>query len=166
MNQVGEQVVYGIHGICNIVAQEERTVDRKRVTYLVLEPVGQHGSRYLVPIHSEAAMGKLRPMLTPDELEALLRSDRIRQDCWIQDENRRKQTYRELIGSGDRERLMAMVSTLYRHRAAQAAAGRKCHMCDENFLRDAERILTGEFSVVLNMPPEQVRQYLRSSLEG
>ena len=165
MYQVGDKVVYGIHGVCMVVDQEERLVDRKRVTYLALEPVGQGGSRYLVPTHNAAAMAKLRHMLSKEELEALMDSEEVCVDSWIKDENQRKQTYRELISSGDRARLMQMVRTLYRHRKAQAAAGRKCHLCDENFLRDAERLLVGEFSIVLGMEPEQAKQYIRNKLK-
>jgi len=125
MYQVGDQVVYGIHGVCRVSALEERVIDRKRVTYLALEPMGQEGAKYLVPTHNAAAMSKLRSMLTPSELEALLHSSQVRTDGWIRDENLRKQTYRELISGGDRQKLMQMVHTLYRHRAAQTAAGKK-----------------------------------------
>lgn len=165
MYQVGEKVVYGAYGVCKVVDQEERVIDRKRATYLVLEPVGQSSSKYLVPTHNAAAMAKLRHMLSRDELEAMMASEEVLADGWIQDENQRKQTYRELIGSGDRVRLMQMVRTLYRHRKAQAEAGKKCHLCDENFLRDAEKLLVGEFSIVLNMEPEQVKQYIRNKLK-
>lgn len=165
MYQVGDKVVYGIHGVCMVADQEERVVDRKRVTYLVLEPVGQDGSRYLVPTHNAAAMAKLKHMLSKEELEALMDSDEVQADGWIRDENQRKQTYRELIGSGDRARLMQMVRTLYRHRKAQAAAGKKTHLCDENFLRDAEKLLVSEFSIVLGMEPDQAKQYIRNKLK-
>lgn len=161
MYQVGDKVVYGIHGVCCVVDQEERLVDRKRLTYLALEPIGQDGARFLVPIQNAAAMAKLRRMLSREELEAILKSDEVRADGWIKDENQRKQAYRELINSGDRTKLMCMVHTLYRHKAAQAAAGRKCHLCDENFLRDAEKLLTSEISIVLNMDSDQVRSYIR-----
>ena len=30
MYQMGDQVVYGIHGVCRIVEEEKRVVDRKR----------------------------------------------------------------------------------------------------------------------------------------
>ena len=40
MYHIGDQVVYGIHGVCRIVDEEKSTVDRKTVTFLVLEPVG------------------------------------------------------------------------------------------------------------------------------
>lgn len=165
MYQVGDQVVYGMHGVCSVVEEEKRVVDRKAVTYLVLEPVGQSGSKFLVPTHNAAAMAKVRHMLTKEELDAMLCSDVVRNDGWIRDENLRKQTYRELIGSGDRVRLAQMVRTLYCHKSAQAEAGRKVHLCDDNFLRDAEKLLASEISVVLGMDADQAKQYLRSKLK-
>ena len=165
MFQVGDQVVYGSHGVCRVVDQEERVVDRKRMTYLALEPVGQGGSKYLVPTQNAAAMAKLRRMLSREELEDMLASEEVRADSWIKDENLRKQTYRKLINSGDRIKLMRMVRTLYLHKASQAAAGRKCHLCDENFLRDAEKLLTSEFSLVLGLEPDQVRRYMAERLK-
>ncbi len=165
MYQVGDQVVYGIHGVCQVADLEERVIDRKRVTYLALEPMGQEGSRYLVPTHNAAAMGKLRKMLTPEAMEALLRSEEVRANGWIKDENQRKQTYRELISSGDRLNLMKMVHTLYNHKQQQSAAGKKVHLCDENFLRDAEKLLAGEIAIVLGLEPDQAKKYVREQLK-
>ena len=165
MFQRGDRVVYGIHGVCDVIDTEKQMVDRKQVIYLVLEPVGQPGARFLVPTHNAAAMGKLKKMLSRDEMEAMLLSDAVRVDCWIADEGRRKQTYRELISSGDREKLMAMVHTLYVHKARQAEAGRKVHLCDDNFLRDAEKLLMGEAAIVMGMEPEQAKRYIKSSLK-
>lgn len=162
----GDQVVYGIHGVCSIVAQEKQIVNRKPVIYLVLEPLGQRGSRYLVPTQNAAAMAKLRPMLTREQMEALFASNEIRQNIWIPDENRRKQQYRELIGSGDREKLMQLVYTLYLHKQRQLDAGKKCHMIDDNFLRDAERLLASEVAVVLEIQQDQARQYIREHLSA
>jgi len=165
MYQIGDQVVYGVHGVCRVVDQEERVIDRKRVTYLALEPVGQDGSRYLVPTHNAAAMSKVKQMLSKEDLTALMDSEEVRSDGWIRDENQRKQTYRELISSGDRVKLMQMVRTLYRHKAAQAAAGRKVHMCDDNFLRDAEKLLTGEVAIVMGIDADQAKQFIRNRLK-
>lgn len=166
MYQVGDKVVYGIHGVCMVVDLEERVIDRKRVIYLALEPVGQGNAKYLVPTHNAAAMAKIKNMLSREELEALLDSAEVRRDGWIRDENQRKQTYRELISSGDRSRLMQMVHTLYCHKASQAAAGRKCHLCDENFLRDAEKLLVSEIAIVLQMESDVAKQYIRSKLRA
>lgn len=165
MYQIGDKVVYGVHGVCMVVDQEERVVDRKRLTYLALEPVGQDGSRYLVPTHNAAAMAKLRSMLSREELDAIWQSEEVMADGWIRDENLRKQTYRELIGSGDRTKLMQMIRTLYRHKAQQTSAGKKVHLCDDNFLRDAEKLLASEVSIVMDMEPDQAKQYIRSKLK-
>lgn len=164
MFQVGDRVVYGIHGVCDITDVEQRLVDRKQVSYLVLEPRNQAGARYLVPTHNASAMAKLQKMLSREELEEMLSMDAIREDQWIRDENLRKQTYRELIGSCDRRKLMAMVHTLYRHKKEQSAAGRKVHLCDDNFLRDAEKLLVSEICVVMDMEQEQAKRFVRERL--
>ncbi len=165
MYQIGDRVVYGIHGVCMVVDQEARTIDRKRLTYLVLEPTGQDGSRYLIPTHNEAAMAKLRPMISKEDFVSLLESREVREGSWIRDENQRKQVYRELIGSGNRVKLMQMVHSLYAHKESQSAAGRKCHLCDENFLRDAEKLLASEAAIVMDMEPDAARQYIRNKLK-
>lgn len=58
-----------------------------------------------------------------------------------------------------------MVSALYDHKRQQLENGRKFHICDENFLRDATRLLSTEFSLVLGISPEEVESYMKSQLE-
>jgi len=166
MYQIGEKVIYGIHGVCAVADIEHRIVDRKRITYLVLEPVNQSGARYLVPTHNQTAMSKLSPVLSQQELMALVSGTEVKKNVWLQDENARKQRYRELIGSGDRLALMQMCAALYRHRREQQAAGRRLHMCDENFLRDAEKLLCGEISLVMELSDEDARKLLFTNLNA
>jgi len=165
MFQTGDKVVYGIHGVCDIKGTENQRMDGKNVAYLILEPIAQPGSRYLVPTHNPTAMGKIKKMLTRTEMEELIQSGSILQDCWIRDESQRKQLYRELISSGDRERIMAMVHTLYRHKAEQTASGRKVHLCDDNFLRDAEKLIAGEVAFVMGLSQDEARQFIRQKLK-
>ena len=40
-------------------------------------------------------------------------------------------------------------------------AGKKFHLCDDNFLRDAEKLISSEIALVLDMTMEQARDYLR-----
>lgn len=164
MYQSGEFVVYGIHGVCRVVGTEKQLVNRKRTEYLVLEPLTQNESKFYLPTQNPAAMGKLKKVLTKDEMNALMSSQEIRQDCWIKEENLRKQHYRDLIGSGDRTALLQMVNSLYRYKDEQTTAGRKFHQCDDNFLRDAEKLICSEISLVMELEPEQAREYLRSRL--
>lgn len=164
MFQVGEFVVYGIHGVCRVKGTEKQLVNRKRTEYLVLEPLGQSEAKFLLPTQSAVAMAKLKPVLSRAELEALMSSDLIRQDCWINEENARKQHYRDLISNAERVSLLQMVHALYRYRDEQLSAGKKFHQCDDNFLRDAEKLLCSEISLVMELDAEQSRLYLREHL--
>jgi len=160
MFQQGEQVVYGIHGVCKVLGLENRMVDRKNLEYYILEPIEQPGTRFYVPTQNQAAVAKLRPILTKGELEDMLSSTVAIKDGWISDENQRKQKYRELINSGDIADLICMVRALRQHKAEQLHSGRKFHLCDENFLRDAEHLLGSELTMVLNIKPNEVGRYI------
>lgn len=162
--QPGVQVVYGIHGVCRILKLEYQMINRKKTEYYVLEPINHPGTRFYVPTQNQAAVAKLRPVVTQQELDELLRTAGSSESIWTDDENQRKQLYRSLITEGDRSALIAMVSALHKHKASQAAAGRKFHLCDENFLRDAERLLSSEFSLVLGIPEEDIGNYIKSAL--
>lgn len=164
MFQVGDRVVYGIHGVCRIDGVEERTVDRKKVRYFVLVPVDQSGTSFYVPSENPVALSKLRHILTREELDALLKSPIIRQGEWIQDENKRKLHYRELIATGDRVQLLQTVHALHQHKRSQQQAGRKFHLCDEYFLRDVQKLLDSEFSLVLGIPAPEVERYILESM--
>jgi len=165
MYQIGDQVVYGIHGVCRVEALEQRIVDRKSVIYLVLSPIGQEGARFLVPTHNATAMAKVKHLLSQQEILQLVEAAADCSGAWISDENLRKQTYRELISSGDRGRLLQMVCTLYRHKCTQDRSGRKIHICDDNFLRDSEKLLAGEIGIVMGITTDEARQFLHNKLK-
>lgn len=165
MYSMGEYVLYGIHGVCRVAGFEKQLVNRKRTEYMILEPVNSSESRFYLPTANPAALEKLKPVLSAAQLQELLASGEIRKPCAIGDENRRKQYYRELLGSGDRHSILRTLCSLYRYREEQLAAGRKFHLCDDNFLRDAEKLLASEIGLVLEMTPEAARDYLRQQLK-
>ena len=160
MYRIGEQIVYGVHGVCTVSAVTDRTVDRKTHRYYVLESAEQKGATYFVPQDNEAALSRMHRILSREQLLSLLQSEAVRRGVWIPDEVQRKQRYHDLLASGDRTELICMVRTLRRQKQGQQAAGKKFHLCDENFLRDAERMLDSEFSVVLCLPREQISDYV------
>ncbi len=166
MYQAGQQVVYGAHGVCTIVGTEARNVDRKTIEYFVLQPVQQPDSRYYVPSHNQNALAKMRPLMEKDALMALLQSKEIRTEAWIPDENRRKQYYRELITSLDLGAMIRMIHVLRQQRKQLLDTGKKFHLCDENFLRDAQRLLRTELLMVLDIPESELEGYLQNLLEA
>ncbi len=165
MIQNGDKVLYGIHGVCTVTDTQIQTVNHKKIEYYVLTPLDQPAARFYVPTQNQAAVAKLRPVLSAKALETLLRSEETHADCWIEDENERKLRYRELICSSDRTALIAMVRSLYKQKRKLLTIGRKFHLCDENFMRDALKVLATEFSVVLNLSLPETTQYLKEILD-
>ena len=165
MYQPGEFVVYGAHGVCRVAGTEHQVVNRKRTEYLILEPIVQQESKYYIPTQNALAMSKVHPVLTVEELESLLKSDEIRCGLALPEESVRKQQYRDLICSGNRNEILKSISSLYRFRDEQISAGRKFHQCDENFLRDAERLIGSEIAQVTGRTLDEARDYLRSLLK-
>ena len=163
MYQVGQKIVYSSHGVCDIVDLEVKKIDRKIIRYFVLAPLDQPITRYYVPAQNQAALAKLRPLATKEEMSALL-SAPLREEIWIPEENRRKQYYRELVTSVDLRSMVDMIRYLRLYRRQQLEQGRKFHQCDENFLRDAQRILSTEVAIVMHIPIEQANTYLESVL--
>ena len=166
MYEIGQRVLYGIHGVCRIISVESMRFGKERAKYYVLEPTGQPGARFYVPVANEAAVAKLRPLLTQQELLDLLHCDRVRNAPLIENENERKQYYREVINSGDRESLISVIGALHRHRKEQVAAGKKFHQSDENFLADAQKLLNAEFAEVFGLDSKDVSAFVLKELEN
>ena len=160
--KASDLVVYGSLGVCTIVEIECKRVDNKLVEYYVLEPVHQPGARYYIPTGNPLAVSKMKAIMNRDEILAMLQDPSLRVSCWIDDENMRKLRYKELIIGADRRALLQMVHTLVMQKDLCAASGKKFHQCDENFLKDAQKLLDCEISIVLGMPQSDVRPYVES----
>ena len=56
MYQAGDWVVYGVHGVCRVIGTEKQLVNRKRMLFLVLEPLSQSESRFYLPADNPTAL--------------------------------------------------------------------------------------------------------------
>ena len=164
MYQISQLVVYGSHGVCRIVDTEERVIDRKTVSYFVLEPLAQPGTNYLIPSQSPTALAKIRPLLEKEQMLEILQTTVNRQD-WLPDDNRRKQLYRQILSAGDVTALLGMLRTLQTYKEHQQSIGKRLHICDDNFMRDAYKLLSGEICVLLHISESEARVYLDSSVK-
>ena len=161
----GDLVVYGVHGVCRMLELETKLVNRKKTEYYVLSPLGNDQARFYVPTQNASAVSKLKPILDRNGVIELLSSLDFTKDVWIVDENRRKAYYKELMNSGDRGDLICMIRCLHLHRSEQFAQGRKFHLSDENFLRDAQKLIGSELSIALDIPIEEVRSFIHNTVK-
>lgn len=166
MFHTGDVIVYGVHGVCTVIGMEIREASARKVRYYVLQPKEQPDARYYVPADNPSAVAKLRKLMRKDQVNRLLAEFAQHGSTWIVDENTRKQHYRSLMSTADIQGIFSMIHALHAHRQQLASAGRKFYQCDENFLKDAEKLLGAELAEVLEIPENQVGDYVRTALEN
>lgn len=85
---------------------------------------------------------------------------------WVENENQRKELYRNILAKGDHLELIKMIKAIYAHKAEREAEGKRLHMSDERFFKDAEQILYNEFQFVLDINgKEELITYILARIE-
>ena len=162
---VNDTILYGAQGVCRIASIVRESFGSGPVDYYVLKPVYNDNSTIYVPVENGDLTGKMRRILSSEEIIALIRSMPQEDLIWIENENQRKEAYREIIARGDRTELVKMIKTLYLHQQQRQAIGKKLHIADERFFKEAEKMLYDEFALVLNIKQEEVLPFILEQIE-
>ena len=154
MYSVGELIVYGGTGVCEVDAVEERG---GRAFYR-LRPLYQQGS-ISVPVDGKVFM---RPVISREEAEAII--DRL-PDMPVQSLHERNFTqlaahYQQLLCSHDCAEIAGLVVSIRAKKAESERAGRRFGQIDARFMKLAEKLLYGEFSAALGIPYDDVEPYI------
>ena len=165
MFKTNDVVVYGSQGVCEIVGISEQRVDGVIRNYFVLKPKNNIGSTFYVPTWNEKAWGKMRKVMTKEDVNALIDSMPCQKTTWIENENERKEVYRKTLASGDQAAIISMVQALFLHKKQREAEGKRLHMSDEYFMKDAEQILYTEWQYVLNVDKAGLMAYIFDRLD-
>lgn len=166
MFQVNDVIIYGTQGVCKIAGTEEKSVSGTKRMYFVLKPVSDKGATIFVPTDNQVVLKKMRRLLTKDEIHALIDSMPKENAVWVTDENARKERYKEVLASGDHLELIKMIKAIYAHKKQREAEGKRLHMSDERFFKDAEQTLYNEFQYVLDIDgKEDLMTYIFARIE-
>ena len=165
MFSLNEIIQYDNEGICKISEIVEKDFAGAKAKFYVLTPINKDSLTIFVPINNKKQTQKMRKILTPKEIYNLINDIKDDDLIWINDDNERKQTYKKIIHSGDRKNIIKLIRTLYLHKKEQIKNGKKLHMCDEEILKNATRLLHEEFSHVLNIEPEEVAPFISEHIK-
>lgn len=166
MFQVNDVIIYGTQGVCQITGTEEKTVDGKKKTYFVLKPVADMTSTVFVPTDNELVLKKMRRLLTKDKIHKLIDSMPDDNAVWVENENERRELYKNILAKGDHSELIKMIKAIYEHKKEREVEGKRLHMSDERFFKDAEQILYNEFQYVLELETKNdLMNYILSRIE-
>ncbi|MBQ8683047.1 MAG: hypothetical protein IJ518_00845 [Clostridia bacterium] len=162
----GSYVVYGKMGVCEVLDRQVMAIGGEKGEYYVLGPVSDPRSSVYVPCDNVQLMGRLRPLLTHQEIEAMLDDVDNRQIDWVDDRNQRSAAFRAVVSSGDRQELLRLIRCLYRKKQEKVADGKRLSSMDETLLQECIRLVEEEFALALDIPQYEVGAFIRQRLDG
>ena len=165
MFKVNDVVVYGSQGVCEIIGIDERKIDGVSRTYFVLKPKDDRGATCYIPTWNEKALAKMRKVMTKQEVDALIDSMPSKSPNWIANEKDRKESYKNILASRDQAAIISMVQALFSHKKEREAEGKRLHMSDEHFMKEAEQLLYHEWQYVLNLDKAGLMDYIFERLD-
>lgn len=160
---IGDNVVYGCVGVCNICEIITKRVMKQNIKYFVLKPVHDEQSTLFVPVDNELLCSKMRPLLTKAEINDVINDLKNHNDIWIDEENRRKEEYNNLLSSGDRLKILLIIRSILNHKDNLALKGKQLHLNDKKLIKTAQKIIDSEFSTVLGIKTDEVQNYIFKS---
>lgn len=152
---IGQTVLYGSNGVCTIDDVTEKRIGKSRIEYYVLKPVCTTTSTLFVPTANTKLVSKIRRVLSEEEANRIL-SDLPVIGEWNDNKLERCDEFREIITEGDCVELIRLIRLIRDHERVQTARGKRLHISDERFLKEAEKMICEEFSLVLNIGREEV----------
>lgn len=156
MFNANQVVLYGSNGVCKITEITNKKVGNDSIEYYVLKPMCSNTSTLFVPTQNEQLVGKMRDVMDADEIYDILKNLKEEDNVWIDNKNDRFLACKEIISHGDGVELVKLIRQLHNHETQQNSKGKKLHIADERFLKEAEKMVCDEFSLVLDIERDEV----------
>ena len=165
MYQTGEMIVYGSEGVCRVEAIGRLNLSgiHQEKDYYTLAPVYREGKIY-TPVDSKVFM---RPVIGSEAAQALIRAIPDIEGEHYSERNLRllNEHYQTLLSTHQCEDLVQVIKSAYARRQARHAQGSKPGQVDERYMKRAEDLLHGELAIALDIPKDQVAEYIAQALK-
>ncbi len=166
MYNIGDLFVYGVNGACKIVDIKEEKFGSGEKTYYILAPYSDLKETIFVPVDNEMLVSRMKKILTPEEINSLIKTIPSAESIWEENVNLRREKFREIISKANRTELIALLKTLYERRKALKLIGKNLSTYDERFLRQAQNIIHSEIALVLQIPQDEVAPYIERAINA
>lgn len=164
MFKQGDIVLYGSEGVCIIDEVMIRQFKEESMEYYILKSVYHPASKIFVPTQNEELMSRMKDILSKNEIYQLLDDIKEEELIWIDHDNQRKERYKQIMKAGQRHELVSLIKTLYIRSKNLKANGKKLNAADDQFFRDAQKLLHEEIAYVLDIQQEEVGTFISNHL--
>lgn len=164
MLKLNEMVMYGTTGVCVIESIEDKKIGKETRRYYVLKPVTQSASTVFIPADNDKLLSKARRVLSEKEVRGIISTMNSEPDIWPENDAERREIFKDIISSGDRKSCLVLLRSLQNRQTFLAGQGKRLHIADERAMKEAQRLVHDEFSVALNIRPEEVSTFIHHEL--
>lgn len=161
MFNIGDIIVYGAQGICKIDSRETKQIGRQSADYYVLKPLFNESTAVFVPVENKLLTAKMQTVLTKAQAEELVKKVEQIDVIKSNDENQKRELYKTILSSGDREKLIALIKTVRLERDIRRQGNKKLNINDEQTLRKAELLIYNELAFVFDVEPDEVKNIIK-----
>ena len=164
MFSIGDRIIYGSSGVCDIIDISTVNIDGipKDKLYYILCPYGKNESYIYAPVENCRVI--MRKVLTHAEATALLDEIPALEPLEAGTDRQREQLYRECLKSCDCRRLICIIKTLWLRNQSRLGTGKRISSLDDRYFKLAEEALYGELAIALGMEKSDVGPYIESKM--
>ncbi|MBO5529494.1 MAG: CarD family transcriptional regulator [Bacilli bacterium] len=149
-------------GVCKVLSIEPLSGDDSGALYYVLAPFHGDDKNNIVrvPVDNPASLRK--PLSKELAIDLIHNWPNIRENLYVTDSKQRKIAYENALRSGLVEDLAALMEGALQRKARDG----HLNSMDSQFLARAQPIVYGELGFALNMPVEDVPNYIRENAKN
>ena len=156
MYSIGDTVIYGTEGICEITDITVMSFGDEKSEYYILTPIAKRQNTIYAPTDNDKIKRRMRPILTSKEARKLIDSLPCDPMKWIENSHERQDVFKNILLCGSPEDIFSMLTALYDKQDEQEKIGKKLHASDERFMRDGERMLFSELAFALDTDVNEI----------
>ncbi len=163
MLRENDYVNYSTHGICRIegIRPVKFGGDDHENNYYILKPLDQGADCIFIPADNHQLVDRMRPILSPGEIDSIILSVKNQHPKWIDDRKERKARFQEILSRRDERELLLLILCLY-FRAKENPKG--ISASEAAVLKKAETVIEQEFSFSLKISKQKTGSYIRTKL--
>lgn len=164
MFQIGDIVIYGHHGVCEIIGignLKMPMADQEKL-YYTLRPVYRTGSSVYAAVDNHKIV--MRLVISKEEANKLIERIPQIETVWIVNEKAREVQFKEALQTCDPEEMVKMIKTLYLRKQQRLEKGKKVTVVDEKYFRQAEDKLYEELAYALDMNKNEIGSYITEKM--
>lgn len=163
--EAGSYVIFASGGVCRYEGICYRSVGDSRRPYFVLRPLADESASFWIPAHSGEPGTKITELVSRDEIIAIINQLPLVRIPWIPETKDRSENYKRILAGCDRVMLLAMIESINEKKAELMHKRKKLWAVDATALAAAEALIYTEFSIVLDISPEEVPGFIRTTLQ-